>query len=131
MWPCSLKAIYLFHRTSCNNFCLREYCVKCLKALTELPFFHGECFNLTISQQRFQIFIYSKCFRRATVDISTFKDEFRSSCFLLIWQFHKNNCSYSLSIVYTCKCDFRKSTVLSGHCRLFSKHHFHSSIFLK
>ena len=36
-----------------------KYHVKCPKALTEIPFFHDECVNLTISQQRLQIFI--KC----------------------------------------------------------------------
>ena len=59
--------------------------VRCLKAPTETPFFQGECANLTISLQRLQIFIkYSKCFRRAMVDISTFRGEFRKSYFLLI-----------------------------------------------
>ena len=49
-----------------------KYHVKCLKALTEIPFFHGEWVNLAISQQRLQIFIkYSRCFRRTIVDIST------------------------------------------------------------
>ena len=79
-----------------------KYYLRCLKALTETPFFQGECANLTISLQRLQIFIkYSKCFRKAMVDISTFKGEFRNSYFLLIWQFHNCNCSYSLSIVNT------------------------------
>ena len=79
-----------------------KYYLRCLKALTETPFFQGECANLTISIQRLQIFIkYSKCFRRAMVDISTFKGEFRNSYFLLIWQFRNCNCSYSLSIVNT------------------------------
>ena len=40
-WPCSFKGAYLFHRTSCNIF-FEKYCVKCTKALTEIPFFHGE-----------------------------------------------------------------------------------------
>ena len=80
----------------------KKYRVKCLKALTDIPFFHGECVNLTISQQRLQIFIkYRKCFRRTSVDISAFKGEFRKSYFLLIWQFHNSNCNYSLSIVNT------------------------------
>ena len=35
------------------------------------------------------------------VDISTFKSEFRNSYFLVIRQFHSNNCSYSLSIINT------------------------------
>ena len=53
--------------------------------------------HLTTPQQRLQIFIkYSKCFRGAIVDISTFKSEFRNSYFL--WQFHSNNCSYSLTL---------------------------------
>ena len=42
LWPCSFKGTYIFDRTSCNNFCLKSS-VKCLKALTEIPFFHGEC----------------------------------------------------------------------------------------
>ena len=42
-----------------------------------------------------------KYIRRAMVDISTSKGEIRNSYFLLIWQFHNNKCSYSLSIVNT------------------------------
>ena len=35
------------------------------------PIFHGECVSLTVLQQRLQIFIkYSKCFRKAIVDIA-------------------------------------------------------------
>ena len=45
LWPCSFKDTYLFHRTSCNNFCLKS---TVLNALTEIPFFHGECVNLAI-----------------------------------------------------------------------------------
>ena len=41
LWPCSFKGAYLFHRTSCNNF-FEKYCVKSTKAVTEIPFFHGE-----------------------------------------------------------------------------------------
>ena len=81
LWPCSFKGINLFHRSTCDNFCLFEkYCVKCLKALSEIPFvLYSDC-------------KYSKCFRRATVAFSTFKGEFRNSYFLLVWQFHTNNC---------------------------------------
>ena len=48
--PCSLKVACLFHRTSCSNF-FEKYCVKCTKALAAIPFFHGECVNLTVSQK--------------------------------------------------------------------------------
>ena len=41
---CSFKGTYLFHRTSCNIFFFKKKCcVKCLNALTGIPFFHGEC----------------------------------------------------------------------------------------
>ena len=54
--------------------------VKCTKALAAIPFFHGECVNVTISQQQLQLFMqYSKSFRRAIVDICTCKDDFRNS----------------------------------------------------
>ena len=43
LWPCSFKGTYLFHRTSRNIFFFKKCCVKCLKALTEIPFFHVEC----------------------------------------------------------------------------------------
>ena len=49
--PCSFKFACLFHRTSCSNFFFEKYCVKCTKALAAIPFFHGECVNLIISQQ--------------------------------------------------------------------------------
>ena len=74
--PALLKVpIYSKELVAINFF--EKYCVKCLKALTEIPL---------------------KCFRRAIADISTFKGEFWSSYFLLIWHFHNNNCSYSLII---------------------------------
>ena len=50
--PCSFKVAYLFHRTSCGNFFFEKYCVKCTKELAAIPFFHRECFNLTISEQQ-------------------------------------------------------------------------------
>ena len=41
-----------------------NYFVKCTKALTAIPLFHGECDNFTNAQQRLQLFIkYSKFFR--------------------------------------------------------------------
>ena len=56
---------------------------KCTKALAAIPFFHGECVNLTISQQQLQLFIkYSKYFRRTIVDICTYKGYFRNIFFL-------------------------------------------------
>ena len=59
------------------------YRVKCKKAFAEFPFFHGECINLTISQQQLQLFInYCNFFRRAIVNICTYKGDFRKSCFL-------------------------------------------------
>ena len=33
------------------------YRVKCTKEFAEFPLFHGECINLTISQQQLQLFI--------------------------------------------------------------------------
>ena len=42
------------------------YRVKCTKAFAEFPFFHGECIDLTISQQQLQLFInYCDFVRRA------------------------------------------------------------------
>ena len=59
------------------------YRVKCEKAFAEFPFFHGDCINLTISQEQLQLFInYSNFFRRAIVNICTFKGYFRKSYFL-------------------------------------------------
>ena len=90
------------HQDECllGCFLFEKYCVKCLKALTEVLLFHGECINLTILKQRLQIFIkYSKCFSKAIVD--TVKGEFRNSSYLLIWQFCNNSCSYSLGMVNT------------------------------
>ena len=49
--PCSFKVAYLFYITSCSNF-FEKYYVKCTKALAAIPFFHRECVNLTISQQK-------------------------------------------------------------------------------
>ena len=60
------------------------YRVKCTKAFAEFPFFHGECINLTISQEQLQLFInYSNFFRRAVVNICTCKADFRKNYFLL------------------------------------------------
>ena len=59
------------------------YRVKCTKEFAEFPLFHGECINLTISQQQLQLFInYSNFFRRAIVNICTCKGDFRKSYFL-------------------------------------------------
>ena len=56
-------------------------CVKCTKALTEIPFFHGKCLKLTVSQQQLQLFSkYSKYFRRAIVNICTCKGDSSESC---------------------------------------------------
>ena len=33
-------------------FFFEKYCVKCTNALAAMPFFHRECVNLTISQQK-------------------------------------------------------------------------------
>ena len=78
----------------------KKYCLKWTKALTGIPFFHCECVNLTISRQQLEILIkYRKFLRRAIAYISTCKGDFQNVYFLLIWQFHNNNCSYSLSIV--------------------------------
>ena len=81
---------------------IRSRLWSCVYGITGILFFYGEVVNLTVSQPRLQIFIwYSKNFRRAIVDISTFKGEIRNSYFLLIWQFHNSNCRYSWSIVNT------------------------------
>ena len=59
------------------------YRVKCTKAFAEFAFFHGECVNLTISQQQLELLIkYSKLFRRAIVNICTCKGDFLKSYFL-------------------------------------------------
>ena len=72
------------------------YRVKCTKAFAEFPFFHGECINLTISQQQLQLILlinfnfinfinfinYSNFFRRAIVNICTCNGVFRKSYFL-------------------------------------------------
>ena len=59
------------------------YRVKCAKAFAEFPFFHGECINLTISQEQLQLFIsYSNFFRKAIVNICTCKGDFSKSYFL-------------------------------------------------
>ena len=34
------------------------YRVKCTKAFAEFPFFHGECIDLTISQQQLQLILF-------------------------------------------------------------------------
>ena len=69
------------------------YRVKCTKTFAEFPLFHGECINLTFSQQQMQFILltnfnfinfinYSNFFRRAIVDICTCKGDFWKSCFL-------------------------------------------------
>ena len=129
----------------------KKLCVKCLKALTEIPFIHGECVNLTISQQRLRIFIkYSKCFRRAVVHISTFKGEFRKQLLSVNLIISQQQLQLLITIVnkfarvtfgavlffqgivfensYCCEDLFE----LSNFCkdsRFFSKHHLQSSIF--
>ena len=45
----SFKAVYLFHRTSCSNFCLKSAVLNARKHL------HQSHFNLTILQQQFTI----------------------------------------------------------------------------
>ena len=55
-----------------------------MKALAAVPFFHGECVNLAISQQQLQLFImHSKFFQiaRMTFGTVTFSKEllFRST----------------------------------------------------
>ena len=58
--PALLKGSYLFHRTSCSNFCLKSTVLNVRKHLR--PF----NFNFTISQQQLRLFIrYSKFFNRA------------------------------------------------------------------
>ena len=51
--------------------------------LPAIPYFHGACVNLTISQQQLQLFIkYSKFFRKAIVDIFAGKRAFWNSYYL-------------------------------------------------
>ena len=54
--------------------------IKCTKALAAILFFYGECVNLTILQEQSQLF--SNFFKRAIVDICTFKGDFRNGYFL-------------------------------------------------
>ena len=54
-----------------------------MKALAGLPFFHGKCVNLPISQYTLQLLIkHSKYFKKAIVNICTYKDDFWKSYFL-------------------------------------------------
>ena len=74
---CYFKGNYLFHRTSCNNFCLES------AVLNVSNHFQPFNFRLAILQQQLQLFIkHSKFFRRAIVDICTCKGDFGNSYFL-------------------------------------------------
>ena len=60
----------------------KKYCLKWTKALTEIPFFHCECVNLTISRQQLEILIkYRKLLRRAIAYISLARVTFRTFTF--------------------------------------------------
>ena len=57
--------------------------MKYTKTLTVIPSFHGECVNLTISQQQLQLFNnYSKRLRRPMVEIRSCNGDFRKIYFL-------------------------------------------------
>ena len=71
--PCCFKGVYLFHRTSCSNLCLKSIVLNARKH------FQLSHLNMTISWQLFTKF--SKFFIRATVHVCICKDEFRSSYF--------------------------------------------------
>ena len=79
-----LKGTYLFHRTSCSNFCWKSTVLNARKHLR--PF----NFNFTTSQQQLRLFIrHSKSFNRATVHC-TCKGDFRNSYFLqraALWEY--------------------------------------------
>ena len=86
------------------------YRVKCTKAFAEFPFFHGECINLTISQQQLQLFInycnfleeqlYTFALTRVTFGKAAFSKEllFRSTYSL---DFLSNYCSFWEQLHYS------------------------------
>ena len=104
------EGAYLFHRTSCSSFCLKSFVFNGRKALVAIPFFYGECVNLTISQHQLQLFInYSKSFRRAFVDIWTCKGGLGTATFskeLFVWSTYRLNflsgyCSFLEQLLLT------------------------------
>ena len=105
------EGAYLFHRTSCSSFCLKSFVFNGRKALAAIPFFYGECVNLTISQHQLQLFIkYSKSFRRAFVDIWTGKGGLGTATFskeLFVWS------TYSLNFL-SGYCSFLEQLLLTG-----------------
>ena len=82
------------------------YRVKCTTAIAEFPFFHGECVNLTVSHEQFQLFIkYNKFFRRPIVKFAFARVNFRKATF-----------SKELLIQSTYSLNF-----LSGYCSIWEQ----------
>ena len=92
---------------------LEKLCVKCKKAFADIPFFHGEGDNLTVSQQQLHLSIkYSKCFTRAIADICSYKGDFGVLSLALI--FFRGTVKFCKGNIFSSKRYLQSSVLKSG-----------------